>query len=220
MACVQEKFEAIRLEPIKKKYYSMAEVDPLLEKLRKYTQAVENENDELRKRVCELNQQKTEIAEAIVSAKTIAQKIISDAHERGQEIIGEAEEKKRELSIRIDAAERRFTRRLIQCVNEMNDELYERGLPALEEQTAPVAVAAPPASPAPAAEKPQAVPVPAADPATADETPVPAPVPEKTPVPVPEETPAPTADSENLPDDLYRRLEEIADSLLAIEDKT
>ena len=216
MACVREKFKAIRLEPIKKKYYSIHDVDALLEDLQAFTLGLAAENEELQKRVGELTRQKTEVAEAIVSAKTIAQKIIADAHERGLEIIDEAEEKKRELSIRIDAVERRFTRRLIQCVNEMNDELFERGIPEREHPDpttpAPFTVTELPKAPVPAAAPVEERPAPATAPSFAVEAPAPA--------FEPEEAPAPAAAPENLPDDLYRRLEEIADSLLAIEDKT
>ena len=216
---VQDYFDAISLEAVKRKYYSQEAVDALLSDIRARALAMEEEGQELQKRANELVAQKDDIADAIVSAKTVAQKIIADAQARGREIVGEAEEQKRQLSLRLAETERRFTSRLAHCVSEMSDELFERGLPTIERPAQPAPVIEPCVETA----EPQEAPAPAIEPHVETAEPQEAPAPAIEPrveTAEPQEAPTPAIEPENLPDDLYRRLEEIADSLLEIEDRT
>ena len=93
MALGKEYFESLGLEIAKRKYYNAAKVEGVIEDFSRRTAELARENAALRERAEELSCGREEIGEAILSAKTISQRLIADARESAEAILAEAREK-------------------------------------------------------------------------------------------------------------------------------
>lgn len=79
MALDQKYFDDINIDVVKKKYYNANKVNAVLEDIREQALRLEEENRNLREQLESLSSRKEEIGDAILSAKTVSQQIISDA---------------------------------------------------------------------------------------------------------------------------------------------
>ena len=115
MALDQKYFDDINIDVVKKKYYNANKVNAVLEDIREQALRLEEENRNLREQLESLSSRKEEIGDAILSAKTVSQQIISDAcvqsekllndsRLKAKQIIAAAQEKKEHLLA--EAAER------------------------------------------------------------------------------------------------------------------
>ena len=98
MALDQAYFDAISIDLVKKKYYNANKVQAVLEDIRRQALLLNRENELLGRQLYALHGQKDEIGDALLSAKTIAQQIISDAQSQAEKILGEAKRLSREMS--------------------------------------------------------------------------------------------------------------------------
>lgn len=151
MALDQAYFDAIQIEVVKKKYYNAKKVDAVLEDVRRQALALSDENGQLAAQLYALNERKSEIGDALLSAQTIAQQIIQDAQVRAGEILAEAgkqaralteeaeqrsrtldeetAERRQALSRTLTETEQRLRERIALCLDEVSEELH--ALPAL-----------------------------------------------------------------------------------------
>ena len=107
-------FNSLNLEPIKRKYYDMSQVDSILLDVRQKAEALNKENEELkasvkakelelnelREKVREAESRKAELSDAIISAKSTCQGIVDKANAKADEILSEAMEEKQEMEER------------------------------------------------------------------------------------------------------------------------
>ena len=111
MALDQKYFDDINIDVVKKKYYNANKVNAVLEDIREQALRLEEENRNLREQLESLSSRKEEIGDAILSAKTVSQQIISDAcvqsekllddsRLKAKQIIAAAQEKKEAPSLR------------------------------------------------------------------------------------------------------------------------
>lgn len=109
MALDQAYFDAIHIDLVKKKYYNANKVEAVLEDIRRQASLLNRENELLGRRLYTLSGQKDEISEALLSAKTIAQQIISDAQDQAEKILAEAKCRSREMTAEAERESREMT---------------------------------------------------------------------------------------------------------------
>lgn len=97
MALNDEYFQSIDLEIAKKKYYNANKVEAVLRDIRAQAIEMETENRLLRQQLDALTSQKSEIGDALLSARTISQRLVAEAHAQADDIIAEAEEKSQRI---------------------------------------------------------------------------------------------------------------------------
>lgn len=85
MALDKEYFDSIYIEVVKKKYYNANKVNAVFEDIRKQAELLIAENEALKN-----GGNKDEIADAIISARYIAQQIVAEAKQEAEEIVGNA----------------------------------------------------------------------------------------------------------------------------------
>ena len=93
MALDQEYFKSLGLEVAKKKYYNAARVESVIEELHRRSAQLVEENASLHERLDSLSYGREEIGDAILSAKTLAQHLLSEAQEKADLLLAEAQEK-------------------------------------------------------------------------------------------------------------------------------
>ena len=131
MALDQAFFDAIRIEIVKKKYYNANKVEALLDDIRRQALAQTEENERLRAQLAQLAEQKEEIGETLLSAKSIAQQMLQEAKAQADAIVAAAEERARELRAeaseetestvrRAEAVYSRVREQLLGCVDALN----------------------------------------------------------------------------------------------------
>lgn len=98
MALDQAYFDSIRIDIVKKKYYNANKVEAVLEDIRRQAELLNRENELLGRQLYALNGQKTEIGDTLLSAKAIAQQIISDAQTQAERILTESRRLSREMT--------------------------------------------------------------------------------------------------------------------------
>ena len=97
MALNEEYFSSIDLEIAKKKYYNANKVEAVLQDIRQQALELDAENRLLRQQLDALTSQKSEIGDALLSARTISQGIIDDARAEADAIIADAKEQSRQI---------------------------------------------------------------------------------------------------------------------------
>lgn len=97
MALDAKYFDSIYIEVVKKKYYNAGKVQAVFEDIRKRAEKLNEENEQLRSQVAELNGRKAELGDALLSAQSIYQEIVERAKKRAAEIVGEAERRRDEI---------------------------------------------------------------------------------------------------------------------------
>lgn len=90
MALDKEYFDAINIEVVKKKYYNANKVNAVFEDIRSQAEALIAENEALKNG----GSSKNEIADAIISARYIAQQIVSEAKQEADEIVSRAKQER------------------------------------------------------------------------------------------------------------------------------
>ncbi|MBQ6466070.1 MAG: DivIVA domain-containing protein [Oscillospiraceae bacterium] len=131
MALDQSYFDAIRIETVRKKYYNANKVEALLADIRRRALELTEENERLRRELAQLTEQKTEIGDTLLSAKSIAQQMLQEAKAQADGIVSAAEERARELRAaaaaeeeaavrRTEACYRRMRERMMSCVDALN----------------------------------------------------------------------------------------------------
>lgn len=116
MALNKEYFDSINIEVVKKKYYNANKVNAVFDDIRRQAEALEAENALLRSVGT-----KDDIADAIISARIIAQKIIQEANEEAAVIISNAEKQSSELLRDAQAKQDYATKRVERCFNNMRE---------------------------------------------------------------------------------------------------
>lgn len=139
MALNQEYFDAISIDVVKKKYYNANKVNAVLEDIRGQALRLEEENRSLREQLEALSSRKEEIGDAILSAKTVSQQMISDACAQSERMLEESREKaggivaaaqERKRQIFAEAAERQEY--CVRQAEKMYSGLRERQLEIIE----------------------------------------------------------------------------------------
>ena len=74
----------------KKKYYDEDQVKALLENVKKRADSTSQENAELKSQLDSLNSQRTEIGDTLLSAKSLARRVLEKARRQAEEIVREA----------------------------------------------------------------------------------------------------------------------------------
>ena len=139
MALDQKYFDDINIDVVKKKYYNANKVNAVLEDIREQALRLEEENRNLREQLESLSSRKEEIGDAILSAKTVSQQIISDAcvqsekllndsRLKAKQIIAAAQEKKEHLLS--EAAERQEY--CVRQAEKLDSGMRERQLESIE----------------------------------------------------------------------------------------
>ena len=104
MALDQKYFDDINIDVVKKKYYNANKVNAVLEDIREQALRLEEENRNLREQLESLSSRKEEIGDAILSAKTVSQQIISDACVQSEKLLNDSRLKAKQIIA--EAAER------------------------------------------------------------------------------------------------------------------
>ena len=123
MALDQDLLSSLGLEIAKRKYYNAAKVESVIEDFERRAAALGEENAALRARVESMSFAKEEIGDAILSAKTIAQQLLSEAQTEADGIlaaaraeagrlVSEAEEKRAALLSEAERREQEAIRRV------------------------------------------------------------------------------------------------------------
>ncbi len=98
MALDQAYFDAIHIEVVKKKYYNANKVEAVFEDIRRQAELINRENELMARQLSALRGQKDEIGDTLLSAKSIAQQIISDAQSQAEKLLSEARRISREMT--------------------------------------------------------------------------------------------------------------------------
>lgn len=91
MALDAEYFDSIYIDVVKKKYYNANKVQAVFADIRAQAEALNAENEELRRRLAEVNDRRVELGDALLSAQTIYQEIVERAKEKAAQITAAAE---------------------------------------------------------------------------------------------------------------------------------
>lgn len=93
MALDKAYFDSINIDVAKKKYYNVNKVEAVLQDIRREAEALNEENASLRREVERMNGEKRSVGDALISARELAQQIISEANAKADEIVRAAQEK-------------------------------------------------------------------------------------------------------------------------------
>lgn len=94
MALDQAYFDSIHIDVVKKKYYNANKVEAVFADIRRQAQALQDENEALRKKLAEKNDPSAELTDAIYSAQSVYRAIIERANQRAEAILEQAEQQR------------------------------------------------------------------------------------------------------------------------------
>lgn len=97
MALDKDFFDSIHIDVVKKKYYNAGKVESVFSQIREQAEALTEENKLMKLRLSELENKRYDIGEAIISAQSIYNDIISKANAKAATIIADAKAKREEL---------------------------------------------------------------------------------------------------------------------------
>ena len=97
MALDAKYFDSIYIEVVKKKYYEASKVQAVFEDIRRQAEALNAENERLRREQAEVTDRKVELGEVLLSAQTIYQEIVGRANEKAAAITDEAQRRSEEI---------------------------------------------------------------------------------------------------------------------------
>ncbi len=110
MALDAEYFDSIYIEVVKRKYYEASKVQAVFEDIRRQAEALNAENERLRREQAEVTDRKVELGEVLLNAQTIYQEIVGRANEKAAAITDEAQRRSEEIL----SEARRQSRQLLQ----------------------------------------------------------------------------------------------------------
>lgn len=90
MALDKAYFDSINIDVAKKKYYNVNKVEAVLQDIRREAEALNEENASLRREVERMNGEKRSVGDALISARELAQQIISEANAQADETVRSA----------------------------------------------------------------------------------------------------------------------------------
>ncbi len=122
MALDQAYFDSIRLEVIKKKYYSASRVEAVLADIRQQARALQAENEELRRRLAEKDDPNNDLTEAIFSAQSVYRTIVERARRRADEILLAAERQRAVLQDDNQLQREYSVQAVEQCLQRVRDQ--------------------------------------------------------------------------------------------------
>ena len=130
MALNQDYFASIHLELIKWKYYSASKVDALLADIRQQVQALNIENETLRRQVEAQNQnsRRSEVNEAVLAAQAMYREIVTKAQTRAGQIVADAERRRAEL----EAVNTQQQERTVQQVQDFYSRVRQQHVSSIE----------------------------------------------------------------------------------------
>ena len=94
MALDQAYFDSIHIDVVKKKYYNANKVEAVFADIRKQVQALQDENEALRRQLSEKNDPSAELTDAVYSAQSVYRAIIERANQRAEAILEQAEQQR------------------------------------------------------------------------------------------------------------------------------
>lgn len=97
MALDQAYFDAIHIDVVKKKYYNANKVNAVFEDIRQQAEALNAENEALRRQLGALNDKRLEIGDAVLSAQAVYREVVAKANERAAQILADAERGRKEI---------------------------------------------------------------------------------------------------------------------------
>ena len=128
MALDEAYFNSINIDVAKKKYYNVNKVEAVLADIRREAAAMNEENARLRREVERMTSEKLSVGDALISAKELAQRIVSDANAQAEDIVRAAEEKREQIiadteDVRKIIADTEDVRKIIAGANERAEEI-------------------------------------------------------------------------------------------------
>ena len=97
MALDAEYFDSIYIEVVKRKYYEASKVQAVFEDIRRQAEALNAENERLRREQAEVTDRKVELGEVLLNAQTIYQEIVGRANEKAAAITEDAQRRSEEI---------------------------------------------------------------------------------------------------------------------------
>ena len=155
MALNAEYFDSIYIEVVKKKYYEAGKVRAVFEDIRRQAEALNEENERLRRELEEIRERRAELGDTMLSAQTLYQEIVergrekaaaltaeaedraaaitAEAERRGEETMAEARRKSHLLLSRSRRQEEEVVRRVEEAFNRLR-ELHQSSIDSLNAQ--------------------------------------------------------------------------------------
>lgn len=133
MALNNEYFDNINIEVVKKKYYNANKVGALLDDIRAQAAALSQENALLREQLQQLNNQKSEIGDTLMSAQALAKQIVEQANAKAADIIRNAEREREALRSEGSAQQEYAVRYVENMFSEIRQE-HERSIEQLNDR--------------------------------------------------------------------------------------
>lgn len=133
MALNNEYFDNINIEVVKKKYYNANKVGALLNDIRAQAAALSQENALLREQLQQLNNQKSEIGDTLMSAQSLAKQIVEQANAKAAEIVKNAEREREALRSEGSAQQEYAVRYVENMFAELKQE-HERSIEQLNDR--------------------------------------------------------------------------------------
>lgn len=104
MALDAEYFDSIYIDVVKKKYYNAGKVQAVFEDIRRQAEALNAENESLRRQLASVNDRRVELGDALLSAQAVYQDVVERAKARAAEITDAAQ---RQAAATLEDAQRR-----------------------------------------------------------------------------------------------------------------
>ena len=97
MALDGKYFDSIYIEVVKKKYYDAEKVQAVFAEIREQAEALNAENEDLRRQLAAFQDRKVELGDALLSAQSIYREIVERAREKAGDITAAAEKRAEEI---------------------------------------------------------------------------------------------------------------------------
>ena len=104
MALDAEYFDSIYIDVVKKKYYNAGKVQAVFEDIRRQAEALNAENESLRRQLASVNDRRVELGDALLSAQAVYQDVVERAKARAAEITDAAQ---RQAAATLEDAQRK-----------------------------------------------------------------------------------------------------------------
>ena len=129
MALDREYFDSISIELVKKKYYNAGKVTALLDEIKQHAGKLNEENaalrqelETLRAKLAELEKQKAEIGETVMSARTLYQNTVEKAKAEADRIIAQAQDERRKLEAEKAQCQEYSVKRMERCISRLKEQ--------------------------------------------------------------------------------------------------